>query len=110
MSGHAEHELMELGVSPNTDYTQANVTFKSEHSHPTITQTDSFHDRDADTLAHLGKRQVLKVRSIHELVVGLDGSDRYATAQVRPYVNAELQLHSTGYMGRYSGVSGAQVA
>ena len=106
MSGHAEHELMELEVPPNKDLTQANVTLKSEHNYPTVTQTDSCHDRDADTLARLGKRQVLKVRHNRELLVAWEDADGYAIAQVRPHVDAELQLHCTGHVGRYPGVSG----
>ena len=57
-----EHELVEFGETPKTDFAQIDIPFNEEQKDSFPIGTNSQQDRDAHTLARLGKRQVLKVR------------------------------------------------
>ena len=58
----AEHELVEFGGSPKTDFAQVDAPHNSEQKDSTPIGSSSQQDHDVHTLARLGKRQVLKVR------------------------------------------------
>ena len=66
MSGYADHELVELRVPSNTELTLSDAPLKGKQKDSLQIRTHSSHDRDAYTLARLGKRQVLKVRPLYE--------------------------------------------
>ena len=66
-----EHELVGFGETPKTDFAQVDVPLNEEQKDSWPIGLDSQHDRDAHTLARLGKRQVLKVRSSTELPLTL---------------------------------------
>ena len=57
----AEHELVEFGHPPKTEFAQLDAPLNGEQKNSLPIGNDSEHDRDVHTLARLGKRQVLKV-------------------------------------------------
>ena len=59
----AEHELVDFGGSPKTDFAQVNAPLNSEQKDSLPIGRNSEQDHDVHTLARLGKRQVLKVRT-----------------------------------------------
>ena len=59
---HTQHELIEFGDSPKSGFAQVDPHLNGEQRDSLPIGADSQNDRDAHTLARLGKRQVLKVR------------------------------------------------
>ena len=57
-----EHELVEFGNSPATDFEQINTSPRGQQKDSLEIGSGFRNDHDTQTLARLGKRQVLKVR------------------------------------------------
>lgn len=100
----AEHELLEFAGSPKTDFAHVDAPLNSEQKDSLPIGRNPQQDHDVHTLARLGKRQVLKVRSRQltaDFILAL------TTIQQRRFGfmnNAELQLHGFGHMGGRSSV------